>query len=130
MFIKYVIVNGCTTLGYYVLYYLFNELLAINYLWSNGISYVISVFAGFVLSKYFVFEAKKKSFTEVFYFVVVRVLIMGASSFGLWLLVNVMGMGKYVSFIIVNGLCFLLSYSLNKWVFIGRQKHSTMKDIK
>lgn len=119
VFIEYALINGVLTGAYFLLYYLFIEFLNMNYMAANAISYVITVLAAYYMTRVFVFQSQKDGKKEFLLFVIVRVAMVAISSSGLWMCANLLHMGKYISFILVNGVCFVASYAINKKIFTG-----------
>lgn len=130
IFIKYAIINGLLTGAYFLLYYIFIEVFNVSYSVSNIISYVITVIAAYFLTKHFVFKSKKDGKKEFILFIAIRLAMVGISSLGLYIFINLLSVGKYISFIIVNGACFLASFALNKWVFTGKSKETRNSECK
>lgn len=116
-FLIYTVINGLLTLAYYLLYYVLNEYMNWYYLVSNILSYSITVVAAYVMTKYMVFQSKDWSLQEIVKFIGVRGFMLGVSSLALFFTATVLAMNKYVAFLIVTALCYLLSYSLNRMVF-------------
>lgn len=121
-FIKYIFVNGMTTILYVLLYYIFNEYLELHYIYSNIISYMVAIFIAYLLTAIYVFERKSHLVGNLGYFIVQRILMIGVSSILIWILVDSMKVNKYFSQLIVTGICFMGSYSLNKRLFKNKKK--------
>ena len=116
--LKYAVVNGILTFAYFALYYAFIEVFGMNYLLSNVVSYVVAVIVAYILTKYYVFASDGGGLSFAL-FVGLRIIMVFASSLGIWFLTEKLFFNKYISFIVVNGICFLASYILNKWIFCG-----------
>ena len=118
MFIKYTIVNGLLTGAYFGLYYILIERVDMDYILSNFLSYTITVLLAYFTTKNYVFKSKNAGGKEFFIFSLVRVAMVGISSTGLWILIHWCRMGEYVSFIIINSICFGSSFVINKMIFM------------
>jgi len=117
VFIKYTVINGILTGTYFLIYYLLIELLNINYLLSNLISYIITVLTAYYMTKIVVFKSTTSGKKGFILFVLVRIAMVYISSFGLWIFISCLDIGKYISFFIVNLATFLASYVINKNIF-------------
>lgn len=117
-FIKYIVINGLLTLAYFILFYFFNEIFGHRYLISNFVAYVIATTLAFLGTKIYVFQAKRLYWYEIWEFIIVRFIIVVVSSLGLWFVTSYLGIDEYFSFIFVNGSCFIMSYCLNKKIFL------------
>lgn len=120
-FIKYTIINGGLTLAYFIIYYGLIEYAKVDYIISNVIAYVITVTLAYIFTKYYAFESQKRSVVEVILFIIVRISMLAFSSLGIKLGVEVLHIGYYASFIIVTFLCFVVSYLLNRLIFVGKR---------
>ena len=123
--IKYAIINGLLTGAYFLLYYILIECFGMKYVVANVISYIITIIAAYYMTKVYVFESIQNVKKEIGYFLVIRIAMVGISTIGLWATVNILEMGKYISFFSVNMCCFLVSYLLNKKVFMGDRMDET-----
>lgn len=117
VFCKYTFINGGLTGAYFLLYYVLIEFLNMNYKFSNVISYGVTVLTAYYMTKKYVFKSPKHGKKEFVLFIVVRIAMVGVSTYGLWIFVNKLGAGEYISFIVINAICFFASYLMNKWIF-------------
>lgn len=97
--IKYIIFGVLTTLVSLGSFLLFESILGENrYLFTNIISWVISVAFAFVTNKIWVFNSKSRHRTTVLKeaasFAGARLFSLGMEEAGLWLLISVLGMEK------------------------------------
>lgn len=121
-FFRYFLTNGATTILYMILYYLGNRFLSIHYIVSNVLSYCISVGIAYILTRVFVFGSNEKAGTQIFYFIVTRILFVIASSGLIWLFVEAAGMNQYIAQSISTVMCFAGSYFVNRRIFKADRK--------
>ena len=115
---KYAFINGALTVLYFALFYLFNEFIQCFYIVANFLSYIIATSLGFLLTKICIFQARKYVLAEVIEFIGIRLFIVAISSIGLWFVNTYLLLGKYFSLVIVNLFCFVMSYYLNRMIFL------------
>lgn len=113
---KFCLVGGTMTVFNFILYYIYNEFCGLHYLASNLVSYAIAVTASYFINAAFTFKANHgprgtKNFFEYF---VMRFAVLGAESVLLFTMVDVAGIDKYGSKIIITGILFLVTFRLSK----------------
>ncbi len=99
--IVYLVFGVLTTLVNFASFWLFGILLGAElYLVTNIIAWAISVAFAYITNKLFVFESKSFApavlVKELGEFILARVLSLGLEELGLWLLVDIMGLGGLV----------------------------------
>jgi putative flippase GtrA len=115
-FMKFCLVGGMMTIFNFTLYYIFNEFCGFHYLVSNLVSYAIAVTASYFINAAFTFKADpgEKRARKFFEYFVMRFAILGAESVLLFMTVDVAGIDKYVSKIIITGVMFLITFRLSR----------------
>ena len=79
-FIKFCIVGTISTIFNYTLFYVMLTLLNINHIFSAASGYMLGLFIGFYLNKFFTFKSKKKKYFEELYkylFIYLFSLVLG-----------------------------------------------------
>lgn len=119
--ILYVIFGVLTTIVNLIAYYLFSNIININYLISNAIAWIISVVFAYITNKFFVFNSyyinKDVIIEEFIKFMNCR-LISGLSEVVLlFLFVDLLLMNDIVSKLIIGVLVALINFIFSK-VFI------------
>lgn len=119
--ILYVIFGALTTIVNLIAYYLFSNIININYLISNAIAWIISVVFAYITNKFFVFNSsyinKDVIIEEFIKFMNCR-LISGLSEVVLlFLFVDLLLMNDIVAKLIIGVLVALINFIFSK-VFI------------
>lgn len=121
-FWAYILINGILTASYIVLYDVWITFSEVNYAVANSILYVLTTCVAYILTKRIAFLDTKRSIRKVVYFVCIRILMAGISTFIIWVIVEMKISNEYAAQIISTLLTFLLSYFLNKKIFRSRTK--------
>jgi putative flippase GtrA len=126
-FVRYAFV-GC--LGLVVdmgLFYVFYELLHVNYVLSNIVSSSVAVVHNFLLNTWITFKVKDKLFVRFLSFYSIALVGMALSSGMLALMIDVMHLNSMVSKAIAVFVVALLQYYVNKhWTFGEKKLFSLM----
>ena len=139
--VKYLIFGVLTTVVSLLSFKFFDAVLGQRlYLISNILSWILAVAFAFVTNKLWVFRSKntekKVIFRELFSFVTARILSLLIEEGGLWLLIDVLNMGKMQSFKIfsftVNGnllakvimqvVVVILNYIFSKFIIFKKRE--------
>ena len=119
--ILYVIFGVLTTIVNLIAYYLFSNIININYLISNAIAWIISVVFAYITNKFFVFNSSyinKDVIIEEFIKFMNCILISGLSEVVLlFLFVDLLLMNDIVAKLIIGVLVALINFIFSK-VFI------------
>lgn len=106
----YLIVGCCTTLVNYVLYFLLG-FLGMYYIASNVLAWAGAVaFAYFANAAWVYKSTSRRSIREAAAFVLSRVFSLGLETVLLALMVEMMGLGEYVSKIVVGVVVVVVNY--------------------
>lgn len=122
--ISYVFWGAATTAVNYCVYFLCTQLLKIQYLVSNVLSWVAAVAFAFVVNKLFVFASKSwKAGTvlpELWKFVSARILSGVLETGILFLFVSVLGLPDGPVKIAAGVLVILVNYVISKWLIFKK----------
>ena len=138
--VKYLIFGVLTTVVSLLSFKFFDAVLGQRlYLISNILSWILAVAFAFVTNKLWVFRSKntekKVIFRELFSFVTARILSLLIEEGGLWLLIDVLNMGKMQSFkifsftfngnliakIIMQVVVVILNYIFSKFIIFKKR---------
>ena len=120
--ILYVIFGVLTTIVNLIAYYLFSNIININYLISNAIAWIISVVFAYITNKFFVFNSsyinKDVIIEEFIKFMNCR-LISGLSEVVLlFLFVDLLLMNDIVAKLIIGVLVALINFIFSKYLYL------------
>lgn len=122
--ILYLFFGGMSTLLNIVIFFIFNNLIKVDYQVSNVIAWIIVVIFAYVTNKIWVFESKKTSKTELLKetmsFFGSRLLTLGIEFILLYLFVEKLNILELVAKIIINVVVIVLNYILSK-LFVFRK---------
>lgn len=113
----------CFGLDYGLMIFL-TELVKIDYLISNGVSFSVSVVVNYLLSMHFVFARKKDGnrATEFIVFFMLSIFGLGLTEMLMWLIVERAGIHYMVTKIFVTGIVMAYNFVTRK-IFL-EDKHS------
>ena len=119
--ILYVIFGVLTTIVNLIAYYLFSNIININYLISNAIAWIISVVFAYITNKFFVFNSsyinKDVIIEEFIKFMNCRLISVLSEVVLLFLFVDLLLMNDIVAKLIIGVLVALINFIFSK-VFI------------
>lgn len=106
----------------YVLYYLFESLLGINYMVSTALSWALTVVFAYWTNRIFVFKSRNAGaanlFKEFVSFIGARVATELLELLLMYLMVDLAGLNSYVAKLIGQAVVILTNYFLSKlWIF-------------
>ena len=115
--ILYIIFGVLTTLVNILVYYFFTKIILVNYIISNILAWVFSVFFAYVTNIIWVFESKNDNIIkECFLFFGGR-LFSGVVDTGLmYLFIDILSIGDFISKIVIQVIVVVLNYVLSKLV--------------
>ena len=123
--ISYLVFGVLTTLVNFVFYWLFTEVLGINYLTSNVIAWIFAVIFAYITNKLFVFESKSWELPivvkEVLSFGAARILSLLFETGFLTLTVEIFKFPKLIAKIIAAVFVVIINYVASK-LFIFKKK--------
>ena len=122
--ISYVFWGAATTAVNYCVYFLCTQLLQIQYLVSNVLSWVAAVAFAFVVNKLFVFASKswavRKVLSELWKFVSARILSGVLETGILFLFVSALKLPDGPVKVAAGVLVIILNYAVSKWLIFKK----------
>lgn len=115
--IMYLVFGVLTTVVNIVVYYIFSNLLHMNYLFSNAMAWFLSVLFAYVTNRKYVFDSKNNQIIkEVISFFGSRLATGIMDMMLMWFLVNFNIVNDVVAKVVVNVIVVILNYILSKLV--------------
>lgn len=115
--IMYLIFGVLTTVVNIVVYYLFSNIIQMNYLFSNAMAWFLSVLFAYITNRKYVFNSNSAQiFKEALSFFSSRLATGLLDMFLMWFLVNFNLLNDVISKIVVNIIVVILNYILSKLV--------------
>lgn len=123
--ILYLVFGVLTTVINIVAFYLFNDILQINYKVSNVVAWFLSVMFAFITNKSIVFESKNKSkketTKEVISFFVARIFSLVVDMLLMIFMIDVLKTNDLIAKIISNVIVVIINYILSKFLIFKRE---------
>ena len=115
--IMYLVFGVLTTVVNIVVYYIFSNLLHMNYLFSNAMAWFLSVLFAYVTNRKYVFDSKNNQIIkESISFFGSRLATGIMDMMLMWFLVNFNIVNDVVAKVVVNVIVVILNYILSKLV--------------
>lgn len=115
--IMYLVFGVLTTVVNIVVYYIFSNLLHMNYLFSNAMAWFLSVLFAYVTNRKYVFDSKNNQIIkEAISFFGSRLATGIMDMMLMWFLVNFNIVNDVVAKVVVNVIIVILNYILSKLV--------------
>ena len=115
--IMYLVFGVLTTVVNIVVYYIFSNLLHMNYLFSNAMAWFLSVLFAYVTNRKYVFDSKNNQIIKEAISCFGSRLATGIMDMVLmWFLVNFNIVNDVVAKVVVNVIVVILNYILSKLV--------------
>ena len=115
--IMYLVFGVLTTVVNIVVYYIFSNLLHMNYLFSNAMAWFLSVLFAYVTNRKYVFDSKNNQIIkEAISFFSSRLATGIMDMVLMWFLVNFNIVNDVVAKVVVNVIVVILNYILSKLV--------------
>lgn len=115
--IMYLVFGVLTTVVNIVVYYIFSNLLHMNYLFSNAMAWFLSVLFAYVTNRKYVFDSKNNQIIkEAISFFGSRLATGIMDMVLMWFLVNFNIANDVVAKVVVNVIIVILNYILSKLV--------------
>lgn len=115
--IMYLVFGVLTTVVNIVVYYIFSNLLHMNYLFSNAMAWFLSVLFAYVTNRKYVFDSKNNQIIkEAISFFGSRLATGIIDMVLMWFLVNFNIVNDVVAKVVVNVIIVILNYILSKLV--------------
>ena len=146
--ITYVVFGVLTTLVNFVCFWALNKIFGDHvYLLNNAIAWIVSVIFAYVTNKLWVFESKSWNIKivarEVVAFFAARLFSFGVEEGGLWLFVDILGMGAYsftllgfeitgqlIAKVILAVIVVILNYFFSKFIIFAKKKKKQQNNIR
>lgn len=97
-FLKFCIVGGINTAITFIVFYLFSELLGVNYLLSSSLGYAAGVINSYIMNKKWTFRDRDRNIISQFTkFLLVNLLSLSLNLFIMYLCVDNLGLPKMIS---------------------------------
>ena len=123
--ILYIIFGVLTTIVNLISYYLFSNIISINYLISNTISWIISVSFAYITNKFYVFNSKDTSkdiiIKEFIKFVNCRLTSGIIEMILLFLLVDMLAVNDIISKLVIGVIVVILNFIFSKLFVFKKQ---------
>ena len=123
--ILYVIFGILTTIVNLISYYFFSNIMSINYLISNMVSWIISVLFAYVTNKFYVFNSKDTSkdiiIKEFIKFVNCRLTSGIIEMILLFLLVDMLAVNDIISKLVIGVIVVILNFIFSKLFVFKKQ---------
>ena len=123
--ILYVIFGILTTIVNLISYYFFSNIMSINYLISNMISWIISVLFAYITNKFYVFNSKDTSkdiiIKEFIKFVNCRLTSGIIEMILLFLLVDMLAVNDIISKLVIGVIVVILNFIFSKLFVFKKQ---------
>lgn len=123
--ILYIIFGVLTTIVNLISYYLFSNIISINYLISNTISWIISVLFAYITNKFYVFNSKDTSkdiiIKEFIKFVNCRLTSGIIEMILLFLLVDMLAVNDIISKLVIGVIVVILNFIFSKLFVFKKQ---------
>ena len=123
--ILYVIFGILTTIVNLISYYFFSNIISINYLISNMISWIISVLFAYITNKFYVFNSKDTSkdiiIKEFIKFVNCRLTSGIIEMILLFLLVDMLAVNDIISKLVIGVIVVILNFIFSKLFVFKKQ---------
>ncbi len=108
--IKFSLVGVLNTVIFYAFYYLFS-IIGLTYLASYCISYCFGVINSYLLNNFWVFSDNQKSHIQKFMvFITITLAVLLFSEIVLYLFVDLIGINKYISGLLIIPVTLILNY--------------------
>lgn len=121
--ILYLIFGVLTTLINIIVFYLFNDLIKIDYKISNIIAWIISVVFAFVTNKTVVFESKNKNNIgkEIITFFIARIVSLIVDMIMMIIMIDIMKITSIIAKVITNVIVVIINYIFSKFIIFRKE---------
>ena len=121
--ILYLIFGALTTLINVIVFYLFNDLIKIDYKISNVIAWKTSVIFAFITNKLVVFESKNKNNIgkEITSFFIARIVSLVADMIMMIIMIDIMKFTSIIAKIISNVVVVIINYIFSKFIIFRKE---------
>lgn len=121
-FIRFGFVGGAMTVLSFALYYVFAEFFLMHYLLANIVSYTIAVVLSYFLNVRFSFRVeiqdKKENLVKLIRYFIMKLAFLGVDSIFLFVMVQWIGIGQYLSKIITTIVLTIFSFAVTRMIVV------------
>ena len=122
----YLIFGVLTTVVNFLVFYVTKDLLALNLVVSNTISWLLSVVFAFITNKKWVFGSNDKrwqtTLQELFKFIFYRLLSFGLDMGSLIVMIDYLKIGDYFAKLISQFFVIVANFLFSKWLVFKKRK--------
>ena len=122
--INYLICGFFTFMVSMIIYTFFSEILKINVLVSNVVTWIIAVYFAFAINKKFVFESNKKVTGELIQFYGGRIVTLFAEQAILYIFIIRLSFDNLIIKLIAQVVIIILNYIISKFIVFKKEKNS------
>lgn len=122
--INYLVCGFLTFMVSMFIYTLFSEILKINVLVSNVITWMIAVYFAFAINKKFVFESNKKVTGELIQFYGGRIVTFFVEQAILYIFIIRLSFDNLIIKLIAQVVIIILNYIISKFIVFKKEKSS------
>lgn len=112
----YLIVGGIATLVEWACFWLFSQVVNINYLVATALAFIVSTFANWLAGKLIMFKEWKNIFTELVKIYATSVAGLLFNLLLMWVMVDKIGLHEMLSKIIATGIVFMWNFLVRKYL--------------
>ena len=114
--IRFGLVGGSAFIIDFAVLWLLTDIVGLNYLVSNGISFTASVIYNYILSTVWVFEVKqeKNKVIELIVFIILSAIGLGLNQLLMWLAVDKMAINYMISKVVATGIVMVYNFITRK----------------
>lgn len=122
--INYLICGFLTFMVSMIIYTFFSEILKINILLSNVVTWLIAVYFAFAINKKFVFESNKKVTGELIQFYGGRIVTLFFEQAILYIFIIRMSFDNLIIKLIAQVIIIILNYIISKFIVFKKENNS------
>ena len=120
--INYLICGFFTFMVSMIIYTFFSEILKINVLVSNVVTWIIAVYFAFAINKKFVFESNKKVTGELIQFYGGRIVTLFVEQAILYIFIIRLSFDNLIIKLIAQVVIIILNYIISKFIVFKKEK--------
>ncbi len=123
--IRFVVVGTIMTLVNFALLAFFKEIIGMNYLIANVVSYTISVVLSYFVNVVFTFKQKitqvKSEINKLIKYCLMKLIFLGLDSICLYIMVDKLKVNLYISKLLLTIIFTLGSYGIGRIIVMGKR---------
>ncbi len=114
--VLYLIVGGIATVVEWVLFYLLNTPLKVNYLLATALAFIVSTFANWLAGRLIMFKPVGKLWPELLKIYLTSIAGLLMNLVIMWIAVDVLGIAEFASKMIATALVFSWNFLIRKLI--------------